>query len=74
MSEAKKASAIAKVLRQSRNEWTNKWFAIGIGAIMALFAIYHWSSLLWFYYGPRGNSTLIKINRYVLRLNDIGHE
>ncbi|CAG8928199.1 unnamed protein product [Penicillium salamii] len=59
MSEEKSAKAIEKALRQSDNVWTNKWFAIAMGAMMALFAISHWISLAYFYYGPRKRYTLI---------------
>lgn len=57
MSESKAAKAAAKaaakVLRQSNNEWSNKYFAIAIGSIMCLFAVYHWLSVIHFHYGPR---------------------
>ncbi|KAJ6011583.1 hypothetical protein N7451_002995 [Penicillium sp. IBT 35674x] len=57
MSESKAAKAAAKaaakVLRQSNNEWSNKYFAIAIGSMMCLFAVYHWSSVIYFHYGPR---------------------
>ncbi|CAI7584936.1 unnamed protein product [Penicillium glandicola] len=47
------AKAAAKALRLSNNEWSNKYFAISIGAIMVMFTIYHWSSVIHFYYGRR---------------------
>ncbi|KAJ5793295.1 uncharacterized protein N7503_009273 [Penicillium pulvis] len=57
MSESKAAKAAAKaaakVLRQSNNEWSNKYFAIAVGSIMCLFAVYHWLSVIHFHYGPR---------------------
>ncbi|KAJ5817621.1 FAD-binding 8 [Penicillium robsamsonii] len=42
-----------KKLRLSKNEWSNKYFAIAIGTIMVLFAVYHWSSVIHFYHGRR---------------------
>ncbi|KAI2786945.1 hypothetical protein POX_g09342 [Penicillium oxalicum] len=36
----------AKALRQLNNVWTVKYFAIAIGAIMAVFTISHWCKLL----------------------------
>ncbi|OQE45103.1 hypothetical protein PENCOP_c002G03822 [Penicillium coprophilum] len=51
---AKKAAKTAmKKLRLSQNEWSNKYFAIAIGVIMVLFAVYHWASVIHFYYGRR---------------------
>ncbi|KGO74387.1 FAD-binding 8 [Penicillium italicum] len=47
------AKAAEKALRLHRNVWTDKYFAISIGAIMVLFAVYHWSSVIYFHYGPR---------------------
>jgi hypothetical protein len=53
MSESKATKAAAKKLRQSNNEWSNEYFAIAIGSIMCLFAMYHWLSVIHFHYGPR---------------------
>ncbi|KAJ5177779.1 FAD-binding 8 [Penicillium coprophilum] len=51
---SKKAAKTAmKKLRLSKNEWSNKYFAIAIGAIMVLFAVYHWANVIHFYYGRR---------------------
>ena len=44
------AKAADKALRLSNNVWSNKYFAISMGAIMVLFAIYHWSSVIHFHY------------------------
>ncbi|KUM60846.1 hypothetical protein ACN42_g6295 [Penicillium freii] len=44
MSDPKAAKAAAKALRLYNNVWSIKYFAIAIGSIMVLFAIYHWSS------------------------------
>ncbi|CAG8179504.1 unnamed protein product [Penicillium nalgiovense] len=52
---AKAAKAAIKALRLSNNKWSVKYFAIAIGAIMVLFAVYHWSSVIHFHYG-RGKS------------------
>ena len=51
MSDSKAAKAAAKALRQSNNEWSNKYFAIALGAIMVLFAIHHWVHVICFHYG-----------------------
>ncbi|KAJ5776867.1 hypothetical protein N7520_000113 [Penicillium odoratum] len=48
---AKAAKAASKALRLSNNVWSNKYFAIAIGAIMFLFAVYHWASVIHFKYG-----------------------
>ncbi|KAJ5250642.1 hypothetical protein N7489_001052 [Penicillium chrysogenum] len=53
MSDPKAAKAAMKALRLSNNKWSVKYFAIAIGAIMVLFAIYHWSSVVHFRYGRR---------------------
>jgi hypothetical protein len=59
------AKAAARALRLSRNEWSTKYFAIAIGAIMTLFAIWHWSSVIYFHYGPkRSHPTLARKYRY----------
>jgi hypothetical protein len=64
VSEASKAAA--KALRQSNNEWSNKYFAIAIGMMMAVYAIYHWSSVIFFHYGPKkSHPTLNRIYRYI---------
>ncbi|KAJ5770256.1 uncharacterized protein N7511_002307 [Penicillium nucicola] len=59
MSESKAekaaAKALAKALRLSHNIWSNKYFAIAIGAIMALFVVFHWSMVIYFHYGPRNS-------------------
>ncbi|KAJ6184662.1 hypothetical protein N7519_005963 [Penicillium mononematosum] len=52
---AKAAKAAMKALRLSNNKWSVKYFAIAIGAIMVLFAIHHWSSVVHFHYGRRKN-------------------
>ncbi|OQE32450.1 hypothetical protein PENFLA_c001G02010 [Penicillium flavigenum] len=52
---AKAAKSAMKALRLSNNKWSVKYFAISIGAIMVLFAIYHWSSVVHFHYGRRKN-------------------
>ncbi|KAJ5705861.1 hypothetical protein N7536_001550 [Penicillium majusculum] len=49
------AKAADKALRLSNNVWSDKYLAISIGAIMVLFAIYHWSSVIHFHYGRRKN-------------------
>lgn len=60
------AKAADKALRLSNNVWSNKYFAISMGAIMVLFAIYHWSSVIHFHYGRRKNHpTLTRKLRYV---------
>ncbi|KAJ5921484.1 hypothetical protein N7466_009810 [Penicillium verhagenii] len=53
MAESKAAKAAAKVLRQSNNEWSNKYFAIAIGAIMFLFAVHYWAGFIQARYGPK---------------------
>ncbi|KAJ5607288.1 hypothetical protein N7537_003907 [Penicillium hordei] len=55
MSDPKAAKAAAKALRLSNNVWSDKYFAIAIGSLMVLFAVYHWSSVIHFYYGRRKN-------------------
>ncbi|GAD92840.1 hypothetical protein PVAR5_1436 [Paecilomyces variotii No. 5] len=52
----------AKELRQKDNEWSNKYFAISIGAMMAITVVFHWISLICFQYG-RG-----KDNAFMSRL------
>ncbi|KAJ6013726.1 hypothetical protein N7540_008317 [Penicillium herquei] len=61
------AKAIAKALRQHNNEWSNKYFAIAIGAIMVLFAVYHWASVLHTKSGSKSNPTLTLKYREVRR-------
>ena len=67
MSDSKAAKATAKALRQSNNEWTNKYFAIALGAIMVLFAIHHWLHVIHFHYGPRKSypAPLARLYRYL---------
>ena len=61
MTESKTAKAEAKVLRQSNNEWSNKYFAIAMGSIMVIFAIYHWSNVfLSRSFGRAGQSQLTR--------------
>ncbi|KAJ5952097.1 FAD-binding 8 [Penicillium vulpinum] len=72
MSAHEPAAAAAKdasrALRLSNNEWTDKCFAISMGAIMVLFAVYHWSSVIHFYYGRRkSNPTLTRKYRQARR-------
>jgi hypothetical protein len=65
MSDSKTTKAAAKSLRLSHNKWSNKYFAIAIGAIMVLFAICHWSSVIYFHYGPKkSNPALTRKYRY----------
>ncbi|PWY67073.1 hypothetical protein BO94DRAFT_590981 [Aspergillus sclerotioniger CBS 115572] len=52
-------STAAKALRLSNNEWSNKYFAISIGVIMVLFTFHHWSSVIYFHYGPRKSNTTL---------------
>lgn len=60
------AKAAEKALRLSNNVWANKYFAIATGAIMVLFVIYHWSSVIHFHYGRRNSHpTLTRKYRYV---------
>lgn len=73
MSDTKSAKAAAKAaqkkLRLSHNVWSNKYFAIAIGAIMVLFAIYHWLGVIHFHYGRRtSHPTLTRKYRYVFLL------
>ncbi|QQK44079.1 FAD-binding 8 [Penicillium digitatum] len=70
MSDTKSAKAAAKAaqkkLRLSHNVWSNKYFAIAIGAIMVLFAIYHWLGVIHFHYGRRtSHPTLTRKYRQV---------
>jgi hypothetical protein len=60
MSDAKAAKAAAKVLRQSNNEWSNKYFAIAMGSIMVLFAIHHWLEVMEIRGAPRQKSFLAR--------------
>lgn len=65
MTESKAAKAAAKVLRQSHNEWSNKYFAIAVCAIMIIFTVHHWSSVIYFKYGPKkSHSALTGRYRY----------
>jgi hypothetical protein len=59
MSDPKAAKAAAKALRQSNNEWTNKYFAIAMGAIMVLFTIHHWAEVMEIRISPRQKNPLI---------------
>lgn len=58
MSDPKAAKAAAKALRQSNNEWSNKYFAIAMGGIMVLFAIHHWAEVMEIRIFPRQKSPL----------------
>ncbi|OQE83086.1 hypothetical protein PENNAL_c0034G00560 [Penicillium nalgiovense] len=64
---AKAAKAAMKALRLSNNKWSVKYFAIAIGAIMVLFAVYHWSSVIQFHYG-RGKSYPTLTRKYSSRM------
>jgi hypothetical protein len=61
----------SKTLRQANNVWTNKHFAIAIGAIMVLFIVSHWCDVVYLRYGPRKSipflRRLIRYCRYVER-------
>ncbi|KXG47340.1 FAD-binding 8 [Penicillium griseofulvum] len=62
------ATTAAKKLRLSKNVWSIKYYAIAIGAIMVLFAVYHWSSVIHFHYGRRRkHPTLTRKYRQVRR-------
>ncbi|CAI7633256.1 unnamed protein product [Penicillium manginii] len=65
MSDAKAAKAAAKVLRQSNNEWSNKYFAIAMGSIMVLFAIHHWLEVMEIRGFPRQKSFLARKIRLI---------
>lgn len=66
MSDSKAAKAAAKALRQSDNEWSNKYFAISIGMIILLFTIHHWANVFHVHYGPKKSiPTLTSKYRYV---------
>ncbi|KAB8209718.1 ferric reductase like transmembrane component-domain-containing protein [Aspergillus parasiticus] len=43
----------SKAVRQSNNVWSNKYFAIALGAMMILFIVHHWLGVLYFKYGSR---------------------
>ncbi|KAB8270215.1 ferric reductase like transmembrane component-domain-containing protein [Aspergillus minisclerotigenes] len=43
----------SKAVRQSNNVWSNKYFAITLGAMMILFIVHHWLGVLYFKYGSR---------------------
>ncbi|KAE8418261.1 hypothetical protein BDV36DRAFT_295295 [Aspergillus pseudocaelatus] len=43
----------SKAVRQSNNVWTNKYFAIALGAMMVLFIVHHWLGILYFKYSSR---------------------
>lgn len=60
MSSSEAAEAAAT---QYDNEWSNKYFAISMGAIMVLFSIKHWTGVLFHHYGPK-NSSLPRAYRY----------
>jgi hypothetical protein len=54
-------------LRLSNNEWSTKYFAIALGAIMILFAIRYWLSVIHFHYGPKqSHPVLTLIYRYLV--------
>ncbi|KAJ5924415.1 hypothetical protein N7466_008602 [Penicillium verhagenii] len=38
---------------QTNNVWTDKYFAIAMGAIIVLFSLFHWGSLAFSRYGPQ---------------------
>lgn len=59
MSASKAAKTTVKALRQSNNEWSNKYFAIAVGSIIALFTVYKWSSEIYFRWGPRVNNPVL---------------
>lgn len=58
--------SLSKAQRLSDNEWSNKYFAIAIGAMIVIYAVCHWSSVLYFSYGSRSTSSLwARISRFV---------
>lgn len=63
MSDSKAAKAAAKAIRQSNNEWTNKYFAIAMGAIMVLFAINHWVGVMEMHIFPRRKHSFTSTTR-----------
>lgn len=65
MSDAKAAKAAAKALRQSNNEWSNKYFAIAMGAIMILFVINHWVGVMEARIFPSQQNPMIHKIRYI---------
>ncbi|KAE8453286.1 hypothetical protein EG329_011353 [Mollisiaceae sp. DMI_Dod_QoI] len=50
--------AISKKLRQRYNENSAKYFAVGIGAIIFLFMIFHWTRFLYKQYGLKSSRTI----------------
>jgi hypothetical protein len=49
-----------KTVRLANNVWSNKYFAIAIGAIMVLFIISHWYNLVYLKYSPRKPTTSLR--------------
>lgn len=49
----------ATQLRQKNNEWSNKYFAIAIGAMMVIGIAYHWINVLYFQKGREKNNPFI---------------
>jgi hypothetical protein len=59
----KAAKVAAKALRQVENEYTAKYFAVGMVGIMALFTIFHWTRFFYKRYGSKqgGNSKVLAL-------------
>ncbi|KAH8700219.1 ferric reductase NAD binding domain-containing protein [Talaromyces proteolyticus] len=55
----------SKQLRQSQNAWSNKYFAIAVGAIMVIFIIVHWVNVVCIKLGPRKPG---RVRRLLFRL------
>lgn len=54
----------AAALRQKNNEWSNKYFAIAIGAMTVIAILYHWINVIYFHYG-RGKENVL-VSRVIL--------
>ncbi|KAI9035330.1 NADPH oxidase family protein [Aspergillus affinis] len=57
----------SKADRQRNNVWSNKYFAISIGAMMVIFIVHHWLRVLHFKYGSKKPGNLIQCLTHIHR-------
>lgn len=63
-----------EAITQTKNVWTDKYFAISMGSIMILFSFTHWATVAFRKYGPREPGKLLgdTIRAYRLVLTILG--
>lgn len=66
---AKAKAAMPKALRQTNNENSAKYFAVGMSGMIFLFILLHWARIIFRRYGRRGTgiSGLFNIARGIAR-------